>query len=118
MFTLCTSFDRTFFLFVAIPMEYSDSFQLLKQLNTLVACLGSLCMSYKFAKHTIQVVISMGLLGWTGETALHSPSYRKLHLPVGPTVLINSQNSSSAYRVYLSRHLIIAMYNPAHDTSN
>ena len=38
--------------------------------------------------------------------------------PVGSTVLINSQNSSSAYHIYLSRHWIIATYNPTHDTSN
>ena len=50
--------------------------------------------------------------GWTAET------YHKLHLsPSGRRFRLTSQNFSSDYYVYWSRHRTPAMHNPAHDTS-
>ena len=50
---------------------------------------------------------------WTTEATWHSPTYHKLHLsPSGRRFRFTSQNFSSDYYVYWSRHRLPAMHNP------
>ena len=64
---------------------------------------------------------------WSSESPVWTCKGEREKLPnilhynvnfLSPSNLNNSQNSSSACHVYLSRHLVTATYNPAHDTSN